>query len=197
MRFQFPRTTKSHFLSKYVLIGVGFLILSSCSEQNEGAEIFLDDKQYQFEEGRNVTILYSDSARVELQVKAPLLKRFTGENPYSEMPNGFVATTFGPSGNEQSIIEADYGKRFDGDKSTFVEGNVIIINVKGDTLNTEKLSWFEMQDSLYTDAPVVITTANHIIRGKGLISNSSFTKYRILQPSGIISIADPVGDEDE
>jgi LPS export ABC transporter protein LptC len=176
---------------------VGFLFLSSCTEDNEGAEVFLDDKQYQFEQGTNVTILYSDSAQVELEVKAPLLKRFTGENPYSEMPNGFVATTFGPAGNTQSIIQADYGKRYDGDKSTFVEGNVVIVNINGDTLNTEKLSWYEMQDSLYTDAPVVIITPNHIIRGKGLISNSSFSKYRILQPTGVISIADPTDEEDE
>ena len=195
MPLQFLRTIRSRTVSKLYLISVGFLFILSCSERREGAGIFLDDKQYQFESGTDVTILYSDSAQVNLQVIAPVLKRFTGENPYSEMPMGFVATTFGPSGSEQSTIKADYGKRFDGDKSTFVEGNVVIINISGDTLNTEKLSWFEMKDSLYTDAPVVIITSKHIIRGKGLISNSSFSKYRILHPTGIISIADPVEEE--
>jgi len=66
--------------------------------------------------------------------------------------------------------------------------NVIVINEKGEQLNTEELLWNKNTEQITSDVFVKITTADQIIMGTGLISNQDFTEYRILKPTGIINI---------
>jgi LPS export ABC transporter protein LptC len=66
--------------------------------------------------------------------------------------------------------------------------DVVVVNEKGERLNTEKLYWDRNTEQITSDVFVKITTEDQVIQGTGLISNQDFTEYRILNITGIINI---------
>jgi hypothetical protein len=70
------------------------------------------------------------------------------------------------------------------------KGNVIIINEKGEQLNTEHIVWSQKKEQINSDAFVKITTKTEILMGDGLESNQSFTKYKIKKIRGTIQLKD-------
>jgi hypothetical protein len=66
----------------------------------------------------------------------------------------------------------------------------VVINEKGDKLNTEHLMWDKKKRMIYSNAFVKITTADEVIYGDGLEANESFTKYKITKIKGTINLKD-------
>jgi len=66
--------------------------------------------------------------------------------------------------------------------------NVVAINQNGDQLNTEHLIWDERREKLLSDEFVKITTKDEIIYGSGFEANQDFSKYKIFNIKGTISI---------
>ena len=66
--------------------------------------------------------------------------------------------------------------------------NVVVVNQKGDRLNTEHLIWDEKKQKLISDEFVKITTKDQIIYGDGFEANEDFTKYKIFKTRGTIPI---------
>ena len=66
--------------------------------------------------------------------------------------------------------------------------NVVVINEKGEKLNTEELVWDEEKELIYSNAFVKITTKDEIIMGTGMTANQNFTNYVIKNISGIIRV---------
>jgi hypothetical protein len=70
-----------------------------------------------------------------------------------------------------------------------VRGNVIVRNLqKGETLNTEELSWKPETKKIFTEKFVTITTADEILKGEGLDAMQDMTHYRIRKPLGVFSL---------
>ena len=69
-----------------------------------------------------------------------------------------------------------------------VKNEVIVVNIKGDTLRTESLVWDEKTNKINTTDNVKITTPDEIIYGEGLESNTAFSEYKIYKITGILSI---------
>jgi LPS export ABC transporter protein LptC len=83
-------------------------------------------------------------------------------------------------------MEAQYGERRPKKQETIVKRKVIVVNVDGDKLETEKLIWDEQRQKIYTDAAVKITTADQILFGNGMTADADFTNYEITEPTGSI-----------
>ena len=66
--------------------------------------------------------------------------------------------------------------------------NVVVVNKKGERLNTEQLYWDETKHIIYTNKAVTITTATEILDGDGLQSNEDFTDYKITSLHGTVML---------
>ena len=66
--------------------------------------------------------------------------------------------------------------------------NVVVRNLDGDLLETEKLNWSKSKEEIFTDDFVKITTKKEVIFGEGLVSNQNFSKYTIQKIKGTINI---------
>ena len=66
--------------------------------------------------------------------------------------------------------------------------NVVLVNDKGERLETEHLVWSHDSDLVYTTRPVSIETAQGMLRGRGLRSDSHFERYEILNPTGSFEV---------
>ncbi len=178
------------------LAGIVFLMfLYSC--ENDIAVVnsitSLNEQTQPTESSKNVEFLYSDSARIKSKLKAPVIDHFVGKKPYYEMPNGMDIVFYDRDHKEQSKLTANYGIGFDTDNrmSTMeAKGNVIVVNVKGDRLNTEHLTWNSVTKKVYTNEFVKITTKTEVIWGNGLEANEDFSEYEIKHVKGTIQVKD-------
>lgn len=170
-------------------------LLSSCENDLEKVKLYEKPGKAPVESATDIRILYSDSGVVKVEVKAPLLQRFDAENPYTEMPKGVNALFYDESLQVTSRLKADYAIRFDRELRMEARKNVVVVNSKGEKLETEHLIWDERDQKLKSEAFVKITTEEEVIYGNGFEANQDFSRYRIFNIKGIISVKSGPGDK--
>lgn len=138
-------------------------------------------------ETTNVSTLYSDSARLQIKLSAPLQLQY--ENQDGIYPKGIHMTFYDRKGQVTNTVRANYGKYDKQKDQYFVRGNVVLENaVKKETLRTEELYWEKNTRKIHTDKFVTIQTETDILKGVGLTANQDFSDYIILKPTGVFSL---------
>ena len=66
--------------------------------------------------------------------------------------------------------------------------SVVVINNKGEIMNTDELIWDEDKKIIYSNSFVKIRTADEIIYGNGMTANENFTGYVIKNITGTIKV---------
>lgn len=162
----------------------------SCENKLEEVKEFEIIENLPSESTTNVELLYSDSAVIKIKLQAPKLDRFSGEKPYVEFKEGMQLFMYNDDGEVDSQIKANYAINFEEDNRMEAMNDVVVINKYGEKLNTEHLIWDSKTKRIFTNEFVKITTKEEIIYGDGLESNEDFTKYKILNIKGTITIDD-------
>lgn len=173
------------------------ILLSACENDIDVVNSVTsgNGKEQAIESSKNVEFLYSDSARIRSRLISPLVDHYMGKKPYYEMPKGMEVVFYDRFRKEQTKLTANYGIGYDNDNKMNVmeaKGNVIVINEKGDKLNTEHLIWNSLTKKIYTNEFVKITTKDEVIWGNGLEANEDFSEYEIKQVKGQIAVKDEV-----
>ncbi|WP_084523776.1 LPS export ABC transporter periplasmic protein LptC [Adhaeribacter aquaticus] len=138
-------------------------------------------------QAKDVFTLYSDSAKLQIKLSAPLQLQF--ENGNGTYPKGIDMVFYDRQGKITNTLKANYGEYEKQTDTYLVRGNVILANaVKQETMKTEELHWDRQKRQLYTDKFVSIQTETEILTGTGLTASQDFSRYKILQPKGIFSI---------
>jgi LPS export ABC transporter protein LptC len=190
-----------HVVKSHIHIFSFLLLLFFAACENDIAVVnsitSADKEQLPWNSGKNVEMLYSDSAIVRAKLTAPQLDQYGdrsgGKKNYSEMPKGMLVIFYNSLGLEENRLKADYGISHESEKGKErmeAKRNVQVINQKGDKLETEHLIWDAATKEIYTDKFVKITTKEEVIWGDGLKANQDFSKYEILHPQGTIPIDD-------
>ena len=122
---------------------IAIIMLFSCENDMEKVKLYEKGKTGPVETATNIKILYSDSGRVKVEVIAPKLDRYETEHPYTEMPKGVQAIFYDRGMQVSSRLHADYGIRYDQDLRMEARKNVVVVNERGEQLNTEHLIWNE------------------------------------------------------
>jgi len=161
-------------------------LLASCNNNQEVDDIMQKQAVFPTEQGEIVEILYTDSGLVRVRITAPVMNHFTINvpEPYTEMPKGIYVEFYNDSSKIKTTLKADYGIRYEKNKRTEVKKNVVVVNVAGEVLNTDRLNWDEALRKIYTDAFVQITTKKEVLKGTGMEANEDFTEYEIRNISG-------------
>src|SRR5207237_1405022 len=131
--------------------------IAACENDIEKVKLFGMHEQSPVESSKNIKIIYSDSARVEAELSAPIMNHYTTENPYIEMHRGLKAIFYDASLRVKSRLTADYSIRYEREQKMEARKNVVVINEKGEQLNTEHLIWDERTEKLLSDEFVKIT----------------------------------------
>ena len=142
------------------------------------------------ESAKDVETIYSDSAQIAVIVKAPQLDRYEGEKSYVEMPKGVSVYFYDSLMHVKSKLTANYAINYEKDKLMEAKNNVIVVNEKGEQLNTEHLVWDQKKAIIYSDKFVKINTGKEILLGEGMEADERFDKWKIKRPTGTINIKD-------
>ncbi len=135
--------------------------------------------------------VYSDSGRVMIILKAKDLARYEEKKlKYDEYKYGLFVE-FYEGGSISATLKCSYA-RFLIDKELWeIKSDVEVDNIsRGEKINTELLYWDMNKELVYSDKFVKITTEEEILMGDGFESNQDFSEWKILKPTGVISIKD-------
>jgi LPS export ABC transporter protein LptC len=134
---------------------------------------------------------YSDSAKKQLEMSAPLLEHYSSHLPeYSEFRFGIKVVFYDGRTDPVGTLSSRYARYEDARKLWELKDSVIAINEKNDRLETELLYWDQDKNIVYTDRFVKITTGDKIVMGTGLESDPRFTKWRIRNVSAEFYVGD-------
>lgn len=180
------------FLNNVKLIPMIFIfgILYSCENDIEEVNALSAQKKEPIRRGINIELIHSEKALLKMRLSAPLMEEFVGEKSYTEMSKGIVVNLFDSLQNVSTKLTANYAIHKTSENIMEAKNDVVVINEKGDKLNTEHLIWQQDSSRIFTHEFVKITTKDEIIMGQGLESNENFTKYKILKIKGTIQLKD-------
>ncbi len=164
----------------------GMVLLASCDGNDKELKQPVTYKG-PLREVHNLEMLFSDSARLKIHMKAPLqLEQTNGDQHF---PKGVYIEFYDEKGVKSTTLKANKGIRYAKTTLYNVRGNVIVRNLqKGETLNTEELSWKPETKKIFTEKFVTITTAEEVLTGMGLDAMQDMTHYRIRNPKGIFPL---------
>ncbi|MCC6385328.1 MAG: LPS export ABC transporter periplasmic protein LptC [Bacteroidia bacterium] len=164
------------------------VMIYSCQTKDEDVIKASRKEELPVETGKDVEIVYSDSFLLKAILKAPLMERYAGNDPRLVMPKGVHLRFFNKDKQVTSSLTANWAIRRENEKIMEAKDDVVVVNEKHETLNTEHLIWDERTKKIRTEAFAKITTADEIIFGEGLEANEDFSWYRILKVKGSISV---------
>jgi len=174
-----------------ILFVFGTSLFFSCENSIEKVNVFIDKEKEPIAVADKIEIIYTENGNPNMQLKAQSFKRFDKENEedsYSLFDKGINILFYDEKKNVTSSMKANKAKYIDKQKLWEATGDVVVVNVDGEVLNTEVLFWNEEKETLYSEEHVRIKTQDEILYGNGFESNQTFTKYRIKKLKGTVAL---------
>jgi LPS export ABC transporter protein LptC len=176
-----------------VALMLGLRVLSGCENDIERVQMLTDESTVPRVKASNVKVIYSDSARVKVQILAPEFQQYSNvERPYMEFPDGIEVFFYDDSMKIESEIRADYTIYYSQERLWHATGNVVARRLdNGDALHTEELFWDEASELIYSDAYTRIQNEDGIFYGKrGFESDQNLSNWQLKGTSGTVNVQD-------
>jgi LPS export ABC transporter protein LptC len=165
-------------------------LLSSCEKKQEVVRD-LQIKDLPSLSAKNVETMYSDSGKVTMVVRAPIIQQFTTkDDPHTLFPEGLTVLFYDKGTGPQASITSHYARYTEKDKLWELRDSVVAVNTKGDILETELLYWSEPKERVWSDRFVKITGKDQIIMGTGFESDPRLDSWKIKDVSATIYVED-------
>lgn len=166
-----------------------FVIVTGCKNDPKEINALVTKGAQQEDKAEDVTILYSDNGHVKMKLYTKeFVKNDVAKPPYTDMRKGLKVEFYGDSLKIESTLTARYARYYEKQGNILIRDSIVIVNKKGEKLNTEELVWNQSAKKLFTEKFVKITTPTQVMYGDGLEANEDFTWYRILNPKGIVAV---------
>lgn len=184
--------TENKKIIKSIAVFTAMLFLfQSCSNKMDEVRFITKNERIPTEVQTDLHLIYTDSTFKKMELKAPLAENYTSlQEPQREFSKGLAVKFFEYNGQVNSDLRADYALQFINKNLWEARGDVVVVNKKGEQLNTEKLFWDSKEEIIYTDEFVKITTPEEVIMGEGFKSDQNFSEYEIYKVTGTINIED-------
>lgn len=162
----------------------------SCSTDLDELNKVEKKQDMPLQRAEEMTILYTDSGRLEMELYAPVLERYLeNEESIIVFPEGIKAVFYGRTGEVESKLTADKAKYFESRDMWEAKNNVVAVNeAEGRQLNTDYLIWDERKAIIYTNRKSKVTTPEEILYGEGFEADQSFSRFTFRHVTGIVSV---------
>ncbi len=185
-----------HFdkISRYqvikLLAGIFFFcLIVSCQNDMEKIKSLTDFANLPVESAKDITVLRSDSGKLQIFMTSPQLDRYQGEQSYSKYPKGLSVTFYDNNKKESMKLTANYAVDYEERRIMEVKNNVIIIDFKkGDTIYTESLSWDKNRKTIFSNVLVKRVNKSGVLYGDGFDADENFNNYLLRRPRGGFSL---------
>lgn len=155
----------------------------SCKNEISDIRAITDVSQLPVQTSYNAEYIVSEKGKVSNRLFAGKLEQFQDEDQFLLATGGVQVIFYDSLEQEEARLTAKQGAHYSKEKKLIAKDSVVLISSKGEQLETEELIYLEDSAKIFTDKFVKIVTSNgSTLYGNGLVSNDSFTKWRIKQP---------------
>jgi LPS export ABC transporter protein LptC len=182
-------STRSTFRTLGSILGC-MLLLMSCRNEISEIKALTDPQNLPIQTNYEAEYHYTVRGELRNRLKAGQIDQYGGEKPYVLASKGIELFIYDSIDSETAHLTAQNGKYIESENLIIAWGKVVMTNKQGNKLETEEITFLQDSSFIFTDKYVTITTASGVIHGKGLESNDSFTKYKIIQPTGDLYMKD-------
>ena len=175
------------YRQRFFIIALGLFFQACENDQLKIAALTKPDNT-PLESIKGLETIYSDSGMIRVKVTAPVLNKYVSPKAITELPKGLSIDFYDDHLNVVSKLDARYAIHYEQERRWMAKNDVVVVNKKGERLNTEKLYWDENSGKLRSDEFVKITTPEEIIMGKGFEANQDFSSYKIFKVTGNITV---------
>jgi len=180
---------------RYLLLCIlaASMLIRGCENDIERINLLTDESSLPKVKGTNIKVIYSDSARVKVQILAPAFRQFPDlEEPYMEFPEGIQVYFYDDSLQIESEIRADYAIYHSEQKLWKATGNVVgLKRPNGDAIHTEEMYWDEANERIYSDTYTKIQNEDGVFYGKrGFESHQNLSNWQLIGTSGTMNVQD-------
>ena len=186
-----PITYRIKHFTRNILPGILLctIFIFSCKNDPKEINALVTKGTAQEDKAYDVTILQSENGSVKVRLFAKeFIRNDVAKPPYIDMKKGLKAEVFNDSMVVESTLTAKYARFYEKQGNILIRDNIVVINKKGEKLETEELVWNQGAKKVFTEKFVKITTPSQVMYGDGLEANEDFTWYRILNPKGIVQV---------
>lgn len=169
------------------LLGIVFCL--SCGNDTADIRELMEKTAVQEDKATEVTIIFSEEGQVKARIQADtFIRNQASDPPYTDMKQGIRVEFFDDSAQVESTLTARYARIYERENNILIRDSIVIINKKGEKLETEELVWNQKLKKCYTEKFVRITTPEQIMYGDGLEANEDFTWYQIKNIKGVLQV---------
>lgn len=167
-------------------------ILISCNNNKQKIKSLSLPPERPTQKSKQVTLLYSDSARLKAILKANEMIAYdkNQSEPFIFFPKNVEVIFYNQQQIPTSTLTANQAVYFTKTQKAYLKYNVNFINDKKEHLITENIVWNQSTGKITTDQPIQIITPTQIIKGNGIECEEDFSDYTIKNITGIIQIND-------
>ncbi len=164
-------------------------LFAACKNDKKDLNAIALSSQLQEDKATDVTIILSKNGKTEGRLFAKeFIRNDIAKPPFTDMNKGLKLEIFDDSLHVESTLTARYARYYEAQGNIIVRDSIVVINKKGERLDTEELIWNQKLEKFYTEKFVRITTPSQVIFGDGMEANQDFTWYRITHPKGNIQV---------
>ncbi|PKP13769.1 MAG: LPS export ABC transporter periplasmic protein LptC [Bacteroidetes bacterium HGW-Bacteroidetes-3] len=175
---------------KSIAVVLTAAMLFSCTNDVKEVRDFLADKNLPIGEAYNINHKHTDSGRVDIKMKAPVMFDFSNreKHPYSEFPKGIKITTIEKNG-DSITVEGDYAKSYRNTEVSEIKNNVVVVNyAQKNKLLTDQIYWDQKTHYFFTEKKFTFYTVTDTIYGTGFEATEDLKTWWVKNQSGVINI---------
>jgi LPS export ABC transporter protein LptC len=170
-------------------LSICLMIIACKNEPAEMDNITRDDLT--IEKGKDVEIIYSDSAKVKVRVMGPVMWYYTdAANPRQEFTQGVITHFYNDRQQEQSKLTGKYAIRDERNKRVIVRDSVVWESPIDGRLETSELVWDETTNIIRSTKFCKIFRQGEVYTGFNFETNDKLTQWRFLSPKGSFKVDD-------
>lgn len=164
-------------LAIYVLLGA--ILFMACENDLRDVEKIANIQQEEnVNISKDVTVIYSDSARVKAELTAPELREYPDSIAMYEFQKGVLIRFFDEQGSESQRIRSEYAVQKINEGLTEFRKNVVVNMADGSIIKTEELYFDEKKNIYYNTVPITFDFKDQrgSLQATSFISDSDFKK---------------------
>lgn len=166
------------------------LLATSCSgDMNDIARFERQNPPDQ--EIRQARIHRTERGRLQVEVEAPLITRYSQPSARTLYPNGVMLRFYDEQRQLKTTISSGQAVSYDDRNIMKASDSVVVIDYSnGDTIYLEDIIWRDDEDILFSNHPVRAVNGKRVTYGDGFVSDEQMTNLRITRQRGVIEFND-------
>lgn len=172
------------------LLVVCCILLTACTNDLKQLPPDASVKDLDNDRALDVTFIRSEKGITKAELHTnEFIKNDNANPPYVDMLKGLKVDFFNDSLKVESTLTARTARYYTKSGNIIVRDSVVVVNRRGEKLQTEELIYNQKLERFYTEKFVRITIGDQITFGEGMEANQDFTWFRIKKQRGTIPVS--------